>query len=114
MDDDLVISIPSHFQAHADVLSQSLQTALKESGAGADEIMVVRPEVKNLTLGGVDVVLLYIGSGAVTWLTKKWLDTYVWPIIKEKIDKDSLALMEWLRREVEVNTDSKGGENKVE
>jgi hypothetical protein len=48
-------------------------------------------------------ILLYIAGTAVTWFTKKWIDTYLWPVLQDEIDGPSKKLINWLIQQIQKN-----------
>ena len=91
------ISIPPDLQPHADFICDIFHEALADSEVGtADEVRVLRPAAKQFGVGEVTMVMLLIGGSSVSWFTKKWLDEYVWPVLKKHVDKPSRQIMDFL------------------
>jgi len=42
--------------------------------------------------------LLYISGSALGWLSKKWIEEYVWPVLRERMDNPSRKVINWLLR----------------
>ena len=91
------ISIPQDLQPHADFICDSIRQAIADSNvAVVDDVKVVRPTAKQFGVGEVALVMLLIGGKSAGWFTKKWLDEYLWPILKKQVDRPSRQILELL------------------
>jgi hypothetical protein len=94
---NVMILIPSDVLGDADTLVNALRMAHSDSGLGdSGDIRIIRPQVEAFGVTEVAQAFLCLSTGAVGWLTTKWIDDYLWPRIKEKIDKPSVALVNWI------------------
>ena len=92
-----MLVVPQELNACIEDVAEAYREAIAASGAGTEEdVKLVRPNVKGLTPDQVvDYFILYSSVTGI-WLTKKWIDTYLWPAIVKKIDKPSKALVDWI------------------
>src|SRR5437016_337784 len=67
-------------------------------GSSEGRVELIEISSRGVIEGQVGAELLMVVSGGVSvWFTKKWADDYLWPIIKQKIDRPSKMLIEWLK-----------------
>jgi len=92
-----LIPIPSDLHDQADAVCDAIREAVGQSGvASRDDVRVIAPSEKGFYSGDSVTVLLYLGTTAGAWFTSKWLDTYLWPQIKERIDGPSERILAFL------------------
>jgi hypothetical protein len=81
--------VPANITADVEEIVKTIKSAAEQQGrATGDAIRIVRPQGRGMVPGGLDIVILIVGSGA-TWFTKKWMDAFVWPKIAEVVRKPS-------------------------
>jgi len=76
-------------------------------------VFVVRVEKQGISADEGSHLLLCLGSGALTWFTVKWIDTYLWPVLHKKLDASSTRLVDYLcskARELSTIVKNKGKE----
>lgn len=100
METEEVISlVPEELHQDIDLVIDLFREALQKSGAGdPDEIKIIKPQMGSLGDGIVEQMFINFGVGSMGWLTMKWVDDYVWPLIKDKIDKPSKELLDRIKK----------------
>ena len=94
------IALPEDLNGEGEFIRDILRQAVESSRvAKAKDIILVIPD-KQFGGGEVVPILLLLGSNASVWLTRKWLDEVLWPIIKTKIDKPTRRIVEDLARHI--------------
>ncbi len=95
--DQIVILVPNEVGDVGDVLLEAFRSSLSDSKADSqDAVEIARPSVGGFGATEASEIILLLSQGAMLWLTKKWIDDYLWPKIKEKIDKPSKELTDWI------------------
>jgi hypothetical protein len=51
----------------------------------------------------LSAAVLLIGGPTVSWLTKHWIDTYLWPLVQQRIDRPSKRFVDWLSEKLPGN-----------
>ena|ERR1051326_2390747 len=62
----------------------------------AEDVAVVRPASRDFLGAGVGEVILYVASGALGWVTKKWVDEVLWPQLKSRLEKPTERAVEFI------------------
>jgi hypothetical protein len=75
-----------------------MSTASRPESEGKVELVEIR--ALGIQGPGAADILLIVSGLAGAWFTKKWVDEYVWPLVKRRIDRPSKILTEWLERTV--------------
>jgi hypothetical protein len=95
--DGVTILIPNNVNRDAEAVVDAIRQALLESGLDDPvEVQIIKPKVKSFGVGDVPQIFLLLSLSPIAWFTKNWIDDYLWPIIKEKIDKPSIELVNWI------------------
>jgi hypothetical protein len=93
----IAIIVPKEVGDVADVLLEAFRSSLSNSKADSkDAVEIIRSSATGFGATEVYEIILVIGKGAVLWLTKKWIEEYLWIAIKKLIDKPSKELIDWL------------------
>lgn len=81
-------------------LAEVLRTCATSRDPSEGSVEMV--EVRALGMEGPAAtdVLLVVSGLAGTWFTKKWVDEYIWPSVRRRIDRPSKSLIEWLDKTV--------------
>jgi hypothetical protein len=73
-----------------------LREAARSQGKDADVALLGRGSSRGFEPGTLSTSVLLIGGSASTWLTKHWIDTYLWPLVQQRIDRPSRKFVDWL------------------
>jgi|GEM_PF-5077868 len=60
------------------------------------ELAVVRPESRDFLGAGLGDVILYVGGGALGWVTKQWVDDVLWPLLKSRLEKPTKRAVDFV------------------
>lgn len=93
------LPIPRDLELHSEFIRDIIRQAVQESKvATPSEIDLVKPVSKQF--GGAELVgvFLSVSGGATAWLTSKWLDEYLWPILRQHTDRPSHRIIEFLSK----------------
>lgn len=96
MESDNLVQIPEDIRPNVLEIIETIKKVANEEGKDSDEIKVISPSVKGFNEEEVIKAFILIGGSTLTWLTDKWLETYIWPIVKKKIDPKSKKAVKWL------------------
>jgi|HubBroStandDraft_5_1064220.scaffolds.fasta_scaffold09499_2 hypothetical protein len=94
MEDKYVV--PSELADEGEAMLQLLQEAAKAQGKEADLYLLSAKSSVGFEPVTMSAAVLLIGSTSATWLTKKWVDTYLWPFVQSRIDRPSRKFLDWL------------------
>ncbi len=83
----------SEVEVLADIYRQALSKEFKNTPK--DDVKIEKSGVQGAIdgLSGFAFLILSIPS---SWLATKWIDDYLWPEIKKRIDKPSKELVGWI------------------
>ncbi len=59
-----------------------------------DDVIVLAPSSRGAIGGGVGEAILFVAAGSLGWVTKKWLDEFLWPKLKKVIEAPSQRALE--------------------
>ena len=97
--EDQSLVVPPEMAAEAEAVVKLLNDAAQAQGLTGD-VYLLRPKSKDFGPEELQtlktLVIAYSGATA-GWLTKKWIDEYLWPVIKDKIDRPSMRFVNWLK-----------------
>jgi hypothetical protein len=94
---DIAFEIPGDLLPEVEVFVAAVQDAAqREPGVPPNEIKLIRTEARPLGPGEIGTYIFYVSAAITAWLSKKWLDTYVWPEVQKRINKPSKRLMEFI------------------
>jgi hypothetical protein len=107
--------VPADISADVEEIVKAIKSAAEQQGQSADDaIRIVRPQGRGMVPGGLETVILIVGSGA-TWFTKKWIDAFVWPRIAEVVKKPSEQAIDFvLSRIPSIGTEHPQGQRDAE
>jgi hypothetical protein len=89
--------VPSEFAGEAETVLTHLREAAKAQGKDAEIYLLNSNSARGFEPVTMGMAVLYIGSGSAAWLTKKWVETYLWDyFLKAKLDKPSKEFLDWL------------------
>jgi hypothetical protein len=94
-----IIEVPKEAEGDVDLIVEGIRDALNETGMHSEHLSVARPSGRNMLPGDVSSTVMLVASGSLAWLTKKWVDTYVWPRIQKRVHVPSERLLAWLFNE---------------
>ncbi|MGE5191743.1 MAG: hypothetical protein ACM3U2_04530 [Deltaproteobacteria bacterium] len=87
--------VPDEMAEEAEAVVRLLKEAARAQRLG-DEVSLRRPEPGEPGQESLTAVVLFIGASTAGWLTKEWLETYLWPLIRQRIDAPSRRFVDWL------------------
>jgi hypothetical protein len=94
---DVVFQVPAALLPEMEIFAAALQSAAKrDRGTSDSDVKLIRTDTKPLGPGELETVVFFVSAALSAWLTKKWLDTYVWPIVQKQIDKPSRQLVDFV------------------
>jgi len=88
--------VPSEIADEAESMVDLLREAAKNQGKEADLYLLTSKSAIGFEPVSMSGAVLMISSTTATWLTKKWVDTYLWPLVQSRIDKPSRKFLDWL------------------
>ena len=89
--------VPKEFASQAEAVIASLQEAAKAQGREADICLLTADSSKGFEPVTMSAVILYIGGASAVWLTKNWVDTYLWDFLRTHgLDRQSKRFLDWL------------------
>lgn len=92
--------VPAEMVEEAETVVKLLKEAAKSQGLG-DQVYLLRPKSKGFGPAELAGTVLLIGGASTTWLTKKWIDTYFWPlVVQPRIDAPSRKFINWLNEKL--------------
>ena len=90
------IRVPPDIAEDIELLVQAIKDAAEGEGQAADDaVRTVRPQTRGMVVGGEAVLLLVIGTG-LSWCTKKWFETLVWPELEKRLRKPTKEALDFL------------------
>lgn len=97
MAEDIVLIVPTELTEFSDVILSAFRSSLLESKVDSKE-SVGLDQPRTGGFGGAEAseLILWLGQGALLWLTKKWVETYLWPKIQDLIGQRSDELVDWI------------------
>jgi hypothetical protein len=94
---DLTFEIPGDLLPEVEVFVAVLQDAAKrDPGTPPNEIRLIRTQTRPLGPGEIGTAIFFVSAAVAGWLSKKWLDEFVWPELKRRIEKPSHRLVDYL------------------
>jgi hypothetical protein len=91
------IIVPPEFASQAQTAVELLREAARAQGVSADDLYLLSSQSsKGFEPVTMSAAVLLIGSTSATWLTKHWVDSYLWPFIQSRVDKPSREFLDWL------------------
>ena len=87
--------VPADMVAEAAAVVKLLKEAASAQGL-EEQVYLLQPKSKGFGPGELATTVLYVGGGTLGWLTGKWLDTYLWPLVQQRIDGPSKRFVRWL------------------
>ena len=95
-----LLLIPEEFRSEADEIVEVLHSAAQRSSvADLEEIRLLKPVSRTLLPDKAADLFITLGTSAAVWLTTKWLDEYVWPVVSRRLEKKAERIMKWLKDE---------------
>lgn len=88
--------VPAEMSEEADVFVKLVKETAKSKGL-EDDIYVLRPKTKGFGMAELSDVVIHWGGATAVWLTKKWIDTYLWPLVESRLDVPSKKFLNWLK-----------------
>jgi hypothetical protein len=88
--------VPGELAAEGETIVELLREAAKAQGREADLYLLTSKSSQGFEPVTMGAAVLLIGSTSATWLTKKWVDAYLWPFVQSRIDKPSRKFLDWL------------------
>ncbi len=101
--------VPDEIAAEGEAMVALLQEAAKAQGIEPEVYMLSSRSSRGFEPVSMSAAVLVIGSASASWLTKKWVDTYLWPFIQVRIDKPSRKFLDWLGRALPGEPTGAGG-----
>jgi hypothetical protein len=98
--------VPSAIEPEVAVLVECLKLAATRGEApfGTDDVVLIKPAVREFDGGAVAQTILFAGSAQVFgWITKAWFDAYVLPVLLERVRQPSEQFQDWLRKALASN-----------
>jgi len=96
--------IPKSLNEISELLEECFYEAVQKSQVGkADQIKFVKYESKNLSINDIGGASIIMASSVIIWFSKKWIDTYLWPIVKDKIDEPSKDIQKFIEQQLLYN-----------
>lgn len=90
------VRVPTELAGDVEQIVKLIKDAAERDGkVEADAVKIVRPQTKGMVFGGAEVVFLLAGSG-VTWFTKKWFETCVWPELEKRMRAPTKEALDFL------------------
>jgi hypothetical protein len=83
------LGLEDEARAFVDVLRET-------SGVGATGASFFTPQARGFASDVVLPAVLVVSSTTLTTVTKSWVDTYLWPELKRRVDKPSRRFVTWL------------------
>jgi hypothetical protein len=103
--------VPADIARNVDEIVNAIRAAAEQQGHPADDaIRILRPEGKGMLPGVGETLILVVGAST-TWFSKKWLDTFVWPKIADRIRKPSEQAVDFVLSRVPIGADTKEQHN---
>jgi len=105
--------VPADIAQDVDAIVNVIRAEAEQQGHSADDaIRILRPQGKGmLPLPGVTETLILVVGGGTAWFGKKWIDTFVWPKIAERIRKPSEQAVDFVLSRIPVGAETKGQHN---
>ena len=94
---DQTYVIPPEVAGEAEAVIAVLHEAAQAQGNDADIFLLSANSSKGFEPVTLGTAVLYVGGGTAAWLTKKWVDTYLWDyFLKRKLGPPSEKFLDWL------------------
>jgi len=88
--------VPSELATQGETIVELLREAAEAQGKEVDLYLLTPKSTKGFEPVTMSAAVLLIGSTTAVWLTSKWVDTYLWPLVQKRIDKPSREFVDWL------------------
>jgi len=89
--------VPTEMVDEAEAVVKLLKEAVKSQGRD-DRVYLLQPKSMGFGPEELRTMVLVFNGTMVTWLTKKWIDAYLWPLVQERIDAPSRRFIDWLKQ----------------
>jgi len=99
--------VPADIAADVEEIVKTIRDAAEEQGQSADDaIRILRPKGRGMVPGAVESLVLVVGASS-TWFGKKWIDTFVWPKLADRIRKPSEKAVDFVLNHIPVGAETK-------
>jgi len=100
--------VPADIARDVDELVNAIRAVAEQQGHSADDaIRILRPQGRGMIPGTVEALILVVGAST-TWFSKKWIDTFVWPKIADRIRKPSERAVDFVLSRIPIGAETKG------
>jgi hypothetical protein len=91
--------VPAEFAEDATRVVTLLREAAASQGKEAEVYLMGATSSETREFAGpaeLSAAVLLIGGPTVSWLTKHWVDAYLWPLVQQRVDGPSRKFIDWL------------------
>ena len=102
--------VPAEIAADVEEVVKAIRDAAEGQGQSADDVIrILRPRGREMVPGATEALVLVVGT--TTWFSKKWIDTFVWPKLAERIRKPSEKAVDFVLKHISVGAEAQGQSN---